>query len=175
VRHLRALTGAVLLVAAALGFAAPAQAEQAILGGKYTYVQDGGKTGTWAIWPSCVPVVGDLRTPLYLPVGCRLHVETTGDSVVGGDAVLVNGIWGYTRQVRDGMTCPDGSIAPTREQVSFNTDTMSGTRKTFYNEQCGLQPGVVTTNFTLAFKEQLPIPVDLYPLICEPGGLKRCF
>jgi hypothetical protein len=28
--------------------------------------------------------------------------------------------------------------------------------------------------FTLAFKEPLPIPVERYPLDCEPGGLRLC-
>ena len=34
---------------------------------------------------------------------------------------------------------------------------------------------MVTLPLSLAFKEPLPIPVDRYPLICEPGGLRRCF
>jgi len=32
-----------------------------------------------------------------------------------------------------------------------------------------------TTSFTLSYREPLPIPVQEYPLYCEPGGLRRCF
>ena len=30
------------------------------------------------------------------------------------------------------------------------------------------------TPFTLTFAEPLPIPVDRYPLDCEPAGLRHC-
>jgi hypothetical protein len=34
---------------------------------------------------------------------------------------------------------------------------------------------MVKVPLTLTFKQPLAIPVDQYPLICEPGGLRRCF
>lgn len=40
---------------------------------------------------------------------------------------------------------------------------------------CGLPPGIISTSFAVSFKEPLPIPVNQYPLFCEPGGLRRCF
>ncbi|MBO0678330.1 hypothetical protein JRC04_12735 [Mycolicibacterium sp. S2-37] len=163
-------------VGAALATSGPAQAEQQVLEGKYTYTQADGVTGDWIIYPICVPVVGDLREPLYLPVGC--HLAITGFAgVVGGDARLTNGVWTYTTAVAEGLTCPDGSTAPISETFEFNTDTMTGTRTTTNSPACqGAMPAnMIKTPFTIAYKDKLAIPIDQYPLICEPGGLRRCF
>ena len=169
---LRGLASVVVLAGAAVGFSAPAQAAN-VMEGVYNYISEG-QTGTWTIYPTCVPVVGDLREPLYLPVGCRLHVNpSTG--LTGGDAALVGGVWGFTTPKKEGMQCPDGSWEPTVEVIRFDDITMSGTRKITHNGNCGTAPGIIEIPFTLSFKEPLPIPVDRYPLICEPGGLRRCF
>lgn len=170
------VASATVAAGAALGAAAPAQAEQLVLEGKYTYTQPDGLTGTWTIYPSCVPVVGDLRVPLYLPVGCHMAVQAF-PGVSGGDARLANGVWAYNTSIKEGLKCPDGSFAPIQESYEFNTDTMTGTRTTKTVPSCdGAVPAsMIKTPFTLAFAEKLPIPVDQYPLICEPGGLRRCF
>jgi hypothetical protein len=173
---LRGLAALVVLLGGtglSLGAASPAQASN-VMQGVYDYRLDTGSTGTLTIYPSCVPVVGDLRVPLYLPVGCRLHVQSSGD-LAGGDAVQTNGIWAFSTTRAEGMKCPDGSMAPTLEYVSFDDVTMTGTRRVSQNGECGLQPGIFTTPFTLTFKNPLPIPVQQYPLYCEPGGLRRCF
>ncbi|MCK0173482.1 hypothetical protein [Mycolicibacterium sp. F2034L] len=172
----RVLAAVTVTAGAALATSTPAQAEQQVLEGTYTYTQADGLTGEWVIYPICVPVVGDLREPLYLPVGCHMAIQGFG-GLPGGDARLTNGIWTYNTEVNDGLTCPDGSTAPITESVEFNTDTMSGTRTTKNAPACdGLMPAnMIKTPFTIAFKEKLPIPIDQYPLICEPGGLRRCF
>jgi hypothetical protein len=172
VRIIRGLATAALLAFAVLGFAGPAHADQ-VMQGVYNYVPQDGDSGTWTIYPSCVPVVGDLRVALELPVACRLHVSRSGST--GVDANLAGGIWQYTTNTRDGMTCPDGSTAPMTETVRFDDVTMTGTRTVFHNAVCGLQPGKIDQPFTLSFKEPLPMPVEQYPLYCEPGGLRRCF
>lgn len=141
--------------------------------GIYTYTQQDGLTGTWTISPSCVPVVGDLREPLELPVACRLQVIGS-PGVRSGDARLTNGVWAYHVRDEEGMKCPDGSTAPITETYEFDSNTMTGTRSTFHNADCGLPPSVIQTPFTLAFKGPLPIPVDRYPLDCEPAGLRIC-
>ena len=71
-RIIRGFAAAVILACAALGFAGPAQADQ-VVQGIYTYTPEQGQSGDYQIYPSCVPVVGDLREPLNLPVACRLH------------------------------------------------------------------------------------------------------
>ena len=169
----RGLAAAVVFACVALGFASPARADQ-VMEGVYTYLQEGQPPATWTIYPICVPTVGDLREPLYLPVACTLHV-TGSSGMGGGDARLTGGLWTCTQSKREGMKCPDGSMAPITETFEFDDVTMSGTRTTTHSAACGLQPAMYKHPFTLAFKEPLTIPVDRYPLICEPGGLRRCF
>ena len=119
------LSAAAILACGALGFAGPAHADQ-VMQGVYNYMPQDAPADTWTIYPSCVPVVGDLRVALGLPVACRLHVRgrrSTGvDARPGRRDVAVQHDW------RDGMTCPDGSTAPTTETVRFDDVTMTGTR-----------------------------------------------
>lgn len=164
------------LASVALGVAGPARAEQ-VLEGTYTYSQ-GDIVAEWTIYPSCVPTVGDLRENLELPVACRLHIAPNSPKVSGGDARLVAGRWTFSTTKKDGLTCPDGvSTAPIVEEYTIDDVTMTGNRRVTYSDVCdGTVPAnLVDYPFTIAFNEPLPIPVDRYPLICEPGGLKRCF
>jgi hypothetical protein len=174
---IRGLAAAAILACAALGLVSPAQADEhkhpEVPEGVYTANVDGQATTEWTIWPSCVPTVGDLRVQLYLPVACRLHVTPAGRA--GSDAVMTNGLWTFQYNTADGRTCPDGSKAAQQEVYSFNGLTLVGNLKLIHGAVCGEQPGMTNIPFTLAFKEPLPIPVDRYPLICEPGGLRRCF
>jgi hypothetical protein len=177
VKILRGMTSVSAVLAVGLGFAigsaTPAQAAE-VMEGVYTYTPADGEPGTWTIYPTCVPVVGDLREPLHLPVGCTLHVAGSG-GVPGGEAIQVGGLWSFTTPMAQGMKCPDGKWAPTVDTLKFDNVTMSGTRSTAHNGNCGMQPGVIKSSFTLAYREPLATPVDRYPLICEPGGLRRCF
>lgn len=155
-----------------VGFAGPAQADP-VMQGVYHYNQEGLGPATWTVYPSCVPVVGDLREPLELPVACMLHVQgSTG--VRGGDARMVGGQWQYVTTIKEGIKCSDGSWAPIEETYRFNDVTLTGTRSVANNAVCGLAPAIHTFPFTLSFKEPLPIPVDQYPLDCEPWGLRLC-
>jgi hypothetical protein len=171
----RVLAVAAVLTTSALGLAGPAQADQ-VMQGIYDYDQGDIHT-QWTIYPSCVPTVGDLRDNLELPVACRLHVTPSSPSVSGGDARLTSGQWMFTTNIKDGMTCPDGSTAPTQETYQFDDATMTGTRSVINSTACDGQvgPKIVKSSFTLAFASPLPIPVEQDPLYCEPGGLKRCF
>jgi hypothetical protein len=170
----RVLAVAAILTTSALGFAGPANAEQ-VMQGIYSYDQ-GDLHAEWTIYPSCVPTVGDLRENLELPVACRLHVAPSSAKVSGGDARLTGGRWAFSTNIKDGMTCPDGSRAPVQESYEFDDVTMTGTRSVSNNSVCGGQvpAKIVVSPFTLAFARPLPIPVQQYPLYCDPGGLKRC-
>jgi hypothetical protein len=174
-RITRVLAVAVSFAAVALGLAVPASAER-VLEGVYTYTQ-GDIVVDWTIYPSCVPTVGDLREELRLPVACRLHVASSSPVVNGGDARLTDGRWMFSTAVMEGFTCPDGSWAPIQAIYEFDDVTMTGTRTVSVNNVCdGAVPAHLSTfPFTLAYKQPLPIPVQQYPLYCEPGGLKRCF
>jgi hypothetical protein len=172
----RMLAAAAVLTSSALGFAGHANADQ-VMQGVYDYNQ-GDVHATWTIYPSCVPTVGDLRDNLDLPVACRLHVSPTPTSLVsGGDARLTGGVWEFSTNLKEGLTCPDGSSAPVQETYRFDDATMAGTRSVSNTAVCnGAVPAkLVDYPFTLAFNGPLPIPVQQDPLYCEPGGLKRCF
>ena len=94
----RGLAAAVVLACVALGFSSPARAEQ-VLEGVYTYTQEGQPPATWTVYPICVPTVGDLREPLYLPVAC---VARDGFSEMGGGAArLAGGLWTFTQSKRE--------------------------------------------------------------------------
>jgi hypothetical protein len=172
VRIIRGLAAVAILACAALGFAGPANADQ-LVEGVYNYTPEHGDSGTYEIWPSCVPVVGDLREPLNLPVACRLHMSPSS-GLTGGDAILTGGVWQWTTPKKEGMHCPDGSWAPTVETMKFDDLTMTGTRNIAHTDVCGLQPGIISIPFTMSYKGPLPIPVERYPLYCEPAGLRIC-
>jgi hypothetical protein len=170
---IRGLAAAAILGCGALGVAGPAHADQ-VIQGVYNYTPQEGDSGTWDVYPSCVPVVGDLRVALDLPVACRLHISPSA-GLTGGDAILTGGQWQFSSPKKEGMQCPDGSWAPTVETIKFDDLTMSGTRNIAHNDVCGLPPAIIRIPFTLSYKEPLQMPVDQYPLYCEPGGLRRCF
>jgi hypothetical protein len=172
VRIIRGLATAVIVACAGLGFAGPAQADQ-VLEGVYAYTPEQGPSGDYQIFPSCVPVVGDLREPLNLPVACRLHMVAPS-GLIGGDARLTGGVWEWTTLNTRGMQCPDGSWASTQETMKFDDLTMSGTRNIAHTNVCGLEPGIITIPFTMSYKGPLSTPVEQYPLYCEPAGLRIC-
>jgi hypothetical protein len=151
--------------------------------GNYTYSAPGLPAATWTIYPICVNVIGDLRVPLEDPVACTLHIvsatsmKTTPelDSLNwGGDAHLTGGVWQVIVNRNDGFQCPDGSTAPLFRTFEFDDVTLTGTLTTTNNAGCGVPAAMTKTPFTLAFATPLPGPVDQYPLVCEPAGLRHC-
>jgi hypothetical protein len=175
----RGLVAAAISVCAVLGFAPSAGAQGDVQApgvpeGVYTVNIDGQAQTTWEIYPVCVPTVGDLREPLLLPVGCRLKITPAGRG--GSEAVQTGGRWTFTSNTFDAVrTCPDGTEAKQQEIYSFDGVTLVGSLQVIHGAVCGEQPGMVEIPLNLVFKEPLSIPVTEYPLICEPGGLRRCF
>jgi hypothetical protein len=102
---------------------------------------------------------------------------TPTTQVNGGDARLTGGQWMFNSRIPTGIACQDGTFAPILETYEFDDVTMTGTRTVTNTAACGNQvpAKLATYPFTLAFDQPLPVPVDQYPLYCEPGGLKRCF
>lgn len=178
----RVLGAAVVVVGASLATAGPSSADQ-VIEGLYTFNTPGKPSATWTIYPICVPTVGDLRVPLELPVACTLKVVSATDNKStfdlnnlnwGGDARLTGGLWALTTNKADGFQCPDGSTAPTVDTYKFDDATLTGTHTSLHNDVCGVPAGMTKSPFTLAFDKPLPIPVDRYPLDCEPAGLRLC-
>ncbi|OHV00588.1 hypothetical protein [Mycobacterium talmoniae] len=161
---------AAVVVLASLGSAIPARADE-VIEGVYTYTQDGVAPQTWTITPLCVPVVGDGRVPLELPVGCKLQVNSTAANT--GSFQLVGGRWTYSTTAPHGFSCPDGSTAPTTETYSFD-DSLNGTYSSAHNEVCGSRPAIARHPFTLTFVAPLPNPVSRYPLNCQDNPQHLC-
>jgi len=167
------------VAAALLGAAGPAAADgdqPAIPQGVYGYHQAGLPEADWTIYPICAPTVGDLRVNLELPVGCTAHVASNDLTVMGGgDARLTNGQWAFTMPQPQGFTCPDGRLMRSQEVYSFDLASMTGTRTSSHNTECGVDASLVKTPFTLSYKGPLPIPNDQFPIYCSPyDALRRC-
>lgn len=178
----RLLGIAVVMAAAALGTASPSSADQ-VMEGIYTFNTEGSPPAEWTIYPLCTPTVGDLRVPLELPVACKLKVvsATPGKYTFelnnlnwGGDAKLTDGQWALTTNKADGFQCADGSTAPTVDTYKFDDVTLTGTHTSLNTAVCGAAPGMTKTPFALTFARPLPIPVNRYPLECEPAGNRLC-
>ena len=178
----RLLGIAVVVVGAALSTAGPSSADD-VMEGIYTFHADGSPAAEWTIYPLCTPTVGDLRVPLELPVACRLKVVSAtlakntfelNNLNWGGDAALTSGIWALTANKTDGFQCADGSTAPTVDTYKFDDVSLTGTHTSLHTAVCGAAPGMTKTPFALAFEKPLPIPVDRYPLVCEPAGNRLC-
>lgn len=157
-------------VAAALGSAGPVAADE-VIEGTYTYNQEGVAPQTWTITPLCVPVVGDARVPLELPVGCKLQVHTP--AISSGAYRLTGGRWTYSVNNPVGFSCPDGSHAPTTETYSFD-ESLNGTYTSSHNRACGAAPTIDKHAFTLTFVAPLPNPVSRYPLNCQDNPQHLC-
>lgn len=180
-----ALAVVVLVFGGAVAAAGGAHADSQPLQGVYAYHEETAPEGTvWTVTPTCSPTVGDLREPLYLPVGCTLHVTSATPAQVtfeeraasfGGDARLVSGRWQLVTDKLEGTACPDGSTAPSTDTYEFDNETLTGTRTITHIAQCGLPPTMIKKPFTLTFLRPLPAPVDRYPFYCEPGALRACW
>lgn len=167
------------VAAVVLGAAGSARADgdqPAIPQGVYTYHQEGLPPIDWTVYPICAQTVGDLRVNLELPVGCTVHVASSDLTVAGGgDARLTGGQWAFNLPQPQGFTCPDGRLMRSQEVYSFDLASMTGTRTTAHNTECGVDAGLVKAPFTLSYKGPLPIPVDQFPIYCSPyDALRRC-
>ncbi len=177
-----ALAALALLAGFAVGTANPAEAQDQPLQGVFAYQEPGSPPSTWQIVPVCSPTMGDLREPLFLPVGCTLKVTSSTSRQVtnaeraanfGADARLVTNRWFAQVTKIDGLVCPDGSTAQTVDTYEFDSG-LAGTHTRTHGAECGLEAGLDRTPFTLTFLKELPYPVDRYPFYCQPGGLRSC-
>jgi hypothetical protein len=158
----RGLAAVVFFASLAAGSASPVQADEA-MEGIYAFNQPGVVPSTWSITPTCVPG------------SCTIYVSNTGPSDLsdperlqsyGGTAFLTGGRWTFTAPVINGVLCPDGSRAPSLETYAFDDVTLTGTHTSSHIAECGLQPALTKTPFTLTYLGPLPNPVNRYPLYC---------
>jgi hypothetical protein len=88
---------------------------------------------------------------------------------------MTDGQWSVVYDAVDGRTCPDGSVAPQKTVYAFDGYALTGTMTVLHGGECNDAPAMVKVPLTLTFVRPLPTPDTQYPLICEPGGLRRCF
>jgi hypothetical protein len=120
----RATAVAVAVACTAVGFAAPAWADEQQLDGNYTFVNDA-TTNTWTITTQC----NAERT-------CGGTVATS-TGWVGAISRRAGGPWtAERRDVSTGWTCPDGSTGPADLLYSFDPATLAGTLR--YTSKPGL-------------------------------------
>ena len=158
----RALTATVVFAGVALAAAGQASAADPIAG-FYTYTEPGQPQAEWEIFPVCVPAGCTLKVTATVPG----YGPTSKYPGFNGDARPVNGVWTVGANLLDGITCPDGSVAPASDVYSFDEHALTGTRARFHGAACGMSPAAEPKKtFTLSYKAPLKQPVELYPLMC---------
>ena len=87
-----------------------------------------------------------------------------------GRARLTSDLWTLQVLKSDGVSCRDGTTAPSTETYAFDDVSLAGTHTSIHGDVCGLQPAMTKTPFTLAFQGPLSAPVERYPLDCNEIG-----
>ena len=164
--------GAGIFSAVAIGIALnsgdPASAVGPPPDGNYAFNQAGVSGATWTITALCDQVNGsryykDYSNPDIQADFCALNiVSATAEQIsradrlqnYGGRARLVSGLWTFQATVADGVSCPDGSTAPSTETYAFD-------------DECGLEPAMTKQPFSLQLVGPPPTPIQRYPLQCN--------
>ncbi|GBE67710.1 hypothetical protein MFM001_41720 [Mycobacterium sp. MFM001] len=183
----RGMTAAAVMALVAVGTASPAKALGPPPDGIYTFSEAGVPPATWKISalcdaPSRQRAIPDFTDPVIAADLCALNVSSTTPRKITPDEKLANYIgrarltsdlWTFQVGKSTGVSCPDGTTAPSTDTYAFDDVTLAGTHTSIHGAVCGLQPGMTKTPFTLAFKEPLPVPVERYPLDCNEIGQCR--
>jgi hypothetical protein len=159
--------GAGIFSAVAIGIALnsgdPASAVGPPPDGNYAFNQAGVSGATWTITALCDQVNGsryykDYSNPDIQADFCALNiVSATAEQIsradrlqnYGGRARLVSGLWTFQATVADGVSCPDGSTAPSTETYAFDDGSLAGTHTTVHGAECGLEPAMTKQPFSL--------------------------
>jgi hypothetical protein len=183
----RGLIAAAVLAFAAMGSASPAKALGPPPDGLYTFTEAGVPATTWKISalcnaPSRQRAIPDFTDPVIAADLCALNVASFTPRVISRSekmanyvsrAVLTSDLWTFQIGKNNGVSCPDGTTAPSMDTYAFDDVSLAGTHTSIHGDVCGLQPAMTKTPFTLAFQGPLPIPVDRYPLDCNEIGQCR--
>ena len=112
------------------------------LNGTYTLQRSDGYLSMWLITSTCGSAdscVADVHT---FPIG-------VGDSTGYGKAQLRNGQWTMTINKSDGHMCRDKTRAPSHDEYSWSSSTLSGTLVESWGAVCGDAPDSSPYTFTL--------------------------
>ncbi|AKN18475.1 hypothetical protein [Mycobacterium haemophilum] len=183
--------GAGILSAIALGIALqsadPASAVGPPPDGNYNFNQAGVSGVTWTITALCDQPSGtrnqaDYSDPVTWAFQCALNVASqTPEQITRADrlqnfsarARLASVLWTFQVNQPEGVSCPDGSTAPSTETYSFDDATLAGTHTTLHGAVCGLQPEMSKQPFSLQLVGPPPSPVQRYPLYCN--NIAMCY
>jgi hypothetical protein len=171
----------------AVGSASPATALGPPPDGLYSFSEAGAPAGTWKISalcdaPSRQRAIPDFTDPVIWADLCALNVVSTTPRAIStaeksanfnGRARLTSDLWTFQVPKSAGVSCPDGSTAPSTDTYAFDDVSLAGTHTSVHGAVCGLQPAMTKTPFTLAFQGPLPVPVERYPLDCNEIGQCR--
>jgi hypothetical protein len=183
----RGPTAAAVMTLVALGTASPAEALGPPPDGMYSFSEAGVPSATWKIAalcdaPSRQRAIPDFTDPVIAADLCALNVTSSTPRVISrqeklanytGRARLTSDLWTFQIVKANGLSCPDGSTAPSTDTYAFDDVSLAGTHTSIHADVCGLQPAMTKTPFTLAFQSPLPNPVERYPLDCNEIGQCR--
>lgn len=155
--------------------------------GTYSFNQAGVSGVTWTITALCDQPSGtrnqaDYSDPVTWAFQCALNiVSTTPEQITRADklqnfsgrARLSSVLWTFKVDQADGVSCPDGSTAPSTETYSFDDATLTGTHTTLHGAVCGMQPDMKKQPFSLQLVGPPPSPIQRYPLYCN--AIAMCY
>jgi hypothetical protein len=165
----------------------PARAVAPPADGTYTFNQAGVSGVSWTVSALCDQVNGsryykDYSNPDIMADFCALNVVSSTDEQISlkdkqqnfsGRARLVSGLWTFQVGKPNGVSCPDGSTAPSTDTYAFDNETLAGTHTTLHGAVCGMQPAMSKQPFSLQLHGPPPSPVQRYPLQCNDIAI--CF
>ena len=183
----RGLTAAAVMTLVAVGTSTPAKALGPPPDGMYSFTEAGVPTTTWKVAalcnaPSRQRAIPDFTDPVIAADLCALNVTSTTARSISraeklsnyvGRARLTGDLWTFQVGKPEGVSCPDGSLAPSTDTYAFDDVSLAGTHTSIHGDVCGLHPAMTTTPVTLAFQGPLAIPVERYPLDCNEIGQCR--
>jgi hypothetical protein len=189
-RGLAAGAGIVSVVAAAVVMESgePAHAVAPPPDGTYTVNIAGASGATWTITALCDQVNGsryykDYDNPEIMADFCALNVVSATPQAAttraerlqnfSGRARLTGGLWTFQVKKSEGVACPGGSYAESRDTYAFDNTSFAGTHTVLSSAVCGLQPDMKKEPFSLQLIGPPPSPIERYPLRCN--DLAMCF
>ncbi len=177
--------------AVALGIAQesgdPASAVAPPPDGTYSFNQAGVSGVTWTITALCDQPSGtrnqaDYSDPVTFAFHCALNVvSSTSEQITRADklqnfngrARLSSVLWTFEVNQADGVSCPDGSTAPSTQTYAFDDATLTGTHTSLHGAVCGMQPSMSKQPFSLQLIGPPPSPIQRYPLYCN--AIAMCY
>ena len=183
-----AAIGSAVAAGIALESGSPAYAIGPPADGAYALNEAGVPAGaTWTITALCVQPNGtrnmnDYSDPIVWAMQCALNVVATTPANntraehlqnFSSRARMSSMLWTFEVKKSEGVSCPGGGTAESRDTYAFSDETLTGTHTILHDAVCGLQPEMKKEPFSLQQAGPPPSPVERYPLRCNEIAI--CF